>query len=348
MVQADSGCRVPMPRHTHDQVGTDRTVADIYRDAAAQPFQSFKETALAHLRQQIPFDAAVWGSGIFSENLVLSVACLDFPAEKLLMYADSWQADDYVRLAAIANPGGAMRIEDVMPRAQYERTDIYRLYSKPAGIEHAIGIARYEPVSDLGDVILLFRADSKRPFSDVERRLLEGLSLHLVNAWEQSQILYHYCALAEGSVIGPADPRCHAVCDGQGLLHAAGPLFCRALRDTAPNWTGPRLLPVLTPLLTPTMSSGPRVAGEPGLSFASRKVGDRFLLSALTMSPIAGLTGAESRAARLYAAGLSQPAIAGRLNLSKATVRNQLASAYQKLHVHTKIELARALTRNVQ
>ena len=334
-----------MPREVHEYLGADSTVADIYRDAAARPFQSFKEAALAHLRREIPFDAAVWGSGIFSENLVLSIAFLDFAADKLLIYADAWQTDDYVRLAAVANPGIAMRIEDVMPRERYEQTDIYRLYSQPAGIEHAVGIARHEPVADLGDVILLFRADKSRPFSDVECRLLEGLSRHLVNAWEQSQILHHYRALADGSLVGPADTRCHAVCDEQGLLYAAGLLFCRAVLKLAPSWTGPRLPRVFEPLIGPFLENGPEFQSVPGLPFTARKVGDRYLLTALAGSTIAKLTAAESRVARLYASGLSQPVIAKRLNLSTATVRNQLASVYQKLQVHNKIELTRALNR---
>lgn len=334
-----------MPPRAEMRLAADSAVADIYRDSAARPFQSFKETALAHLRRQIPFDAAVWGSGVFSENVVLSIAFLDFSAEKLLIYADSWQADDYVRTAAVANPGVALRIEDLMPRERFEETDIYRSYCKLAGIEHTLGIARNDPMSDLGDVILLFRADPTSPFSEAERDLLEGLSIHLVAAWEQSQILHHYRALVDGSLVGPADPRCHAVCDGHGLLHAAGSLFCRAVLEIVPGWTGPRLPSIFAPLLAKAPDSGSQLRTGLGLSFVAREVGDRFLLSGLSEVAIAGLTGAESRVARLYASGLSQPAIAARLNLSAATVRNQLAAVYQKLQIHTKIELARALNR---
>jgi DNA-binding CsgD family transcriptional regulator len=56
------------------------------------------------------------------------------------------------------------------------------------------------------------------------------------------------------------------------------------------------------------------------------------------------LTPAEHRTAELFAEGKTSVHIARTLNLSTATVRNQIASAYQKLGVHTKVELLWAIS----
>jgi DNA-binding CsgD family transcriptional regulator len=55
------------------------------------------------------------------------------------------------------------------------------------------------------------------------------------------------------------------------------------------------------------------------------------------------LTAAETRAVRLLVEGATQKQVAQRLGISPSTVRNQLASVYDKLGCHSKIELLQAL-----
>jgi DNA-binding NarL/FixJ family response regulator len=49
------------------------------------------------------------------------------------------------------------------------------------------------------------------------------------------------------------------------------------------------------------------------------------------------------RAALLFAAGSSYKDITAHLGLSTHTVRNQISSAYRKLGIHSKFELAKAI-----
>ena len=82
-----------------------------------------------------------------------------------------------------------------------------------------------------------------------------------------------------------------------------------------------------------------------GQGFALRRGPDgRHLLQALA-NGAEGLTSAERRTARRFAAGATHAAIAAELGLSSATVRNQLSSVYRKLDVHSKLALAAALAR---
>ncbi|MBI1196274.1 MAG: hypothetical protein GC203_00250 [Phenylobacterium sp.] len=316
-------------------------VAELYRGVVAQPFETFKERALAQLRAAIPFDSAVWGSGIFSTNAMLSVAMVDFPPAAVMAYANAWQGRDHFRDAAAAQPGKALRPEDLMDREAFERTPMYEAYLKPSGVEHMLGVAQHNAVTNLGDMIVLFRADRSSPFSDDERDLFEQLSIHLPNAWQLAQVAQHARAMADGSVIGLGDTESCAVTDRQGLLHAAGMDFCLAVRAVSPNWLGPRLPAALDRLHdgeATTVDLGP-------YEFKLCRGPDRNLLWAIPRGRTLSLTPAELRAARLYAGGMIQAEIAARLNVSASTVRNQLASAYQKLGVHSKVELVRALNR---
>ncbi|MDZ4372403.1 MAG: hypothetical protein U1C74_13410, partial [Phenylobacterium sp.] len=166
-------------------------LVELYGGVFSRPFEAFRPAALALLRQAAPFDAAVWGSGVYSTNALHSVSLLDFPALDLMAYASRWQDEDVVRTAALAQPGRAFRNEDVMPIEAYRQTAIYREYSRPAGIEHALGLVEHDPLTDLGELIFLFRADIAAPFTDDDRATLEHLSLHLMTAWRQAQIAHH-------------------------------------------------------------------------------------------------------------------------------------------------------------
>lgn len=317
------------------------TVAELYRGVFGQPFETFKEGALALVQSVLPFDAAVWGSGVHSTNEMLSVSTLNVPPEMLMTYAATWQTQDFVRAAAVAEPGRAFRNEDVLPLADYHLTDIYRQFSQPARIEHALGVVQRDTLTDLGEMVFLFRADPAAAFTDEERTLLEYLAPHLVIAWRQSQLAHHYRAAAQGEAMGATEHEAYAVADSQGLVHAAGEDFCLALRSAVPGWQGPRLPAELGPLQRGDCSL--LALGE--YEFTVRRGETRHLYAVTRRTGAMGLTPAETRAARLYAGGMSQRDIAARLGVSVSTVRNQLSSAYQKLEVHSKIELIRALNR---
>lgn len=316
-------------------------VADLYRGVFALPFEVFKEATLSRLQTVLRFDSAVWGSGVHSTNEMLSLSFLNQPPATLMTYAANWQTEDFVRAAAVARPGRAFRNEDVMALERYRQTEIYLQFSKPAGIEHALGIVERDELTDLAEIVFLFRADERDAFTEDDAALLEYLAPHLVIAWRQSQIAHHYRAAAEGAASGFHEHDGYAVSDHQGIVHAAGEDFCIALRAVAPDWRGPKIPPELEPLQTGERAS--LVLG--GYEFTARRANDRTLFAVAARSRALGLSPAEARVARLYAGGLTQRDIAVRLGVSGSTVRNQLSAVYLKFDVHTKIGLARRLNR---
>jgi DNA-binding CsgD family transcriptional regulator len=273
---------------------------------------------------------------------MLSLSATDRPVDWLLTYAARWQAEDFLRAAAVTTPGIAFRNEDVVqPPADFRQTAIHREFSSPGGVEHAMMIVEHNPVTDLAEIICLFRADPTDPFSDEDKAGLEHLAPHLVAAWRQSQLAHHYRAAMAGAGLGLSGHESYAVTDDHGLVHAAGEDFCLALRDVSPGWRGPHFPAILQELVEGSRSA--IIIGD--YEFAARRANQRRLFTVSRQVGAFGLTPTETRVARLYAEGLSQRDISLRQGVSPATVRNQLASVYQKLDVHSKLELLRALHR---
>ncbi len=187
-------------------------VTEVYRGVLRLPIESFKETTLFGLTALVPFSSAVWGSGVHSSNEMLSVSAVERPTDWLLTYAARWQAEDFLRAAAVARPGVAFRNEDVMrPPADFRETAIYREFSSPGGVEHGMMIVEHNPISDLAEIICLFRADPSTPFRDDEKALLEHLTPHLVAAWRQSQLAQHYRAAVTGAGVGLSGHESYAI-----------------------------------------------------------------------------------------------------------------------------------------
>lgn len=316
-------------------------VADVYRGVFTLPFEVFKEATLRRLQLVLPFDSGVWGSGVHSTNELFSLSSVDQSLDTLMTYAANWQPHDLVRLAAVANPGRALRNEDVLPLERYHATDIYLEFSKPAGIEHALGIVECDEVTDVGEMVFLFRADPRRAFTPEDVALLEHLSPHLVAAWRQCQIAHHYRVAASGDAAGFHGCEGYAVASNQGIIQAAGEDFRIAVCAADADWRGPKLPPAFDPLL-----NGARAALVLGdYEFTVQAAEQYRLFAVAARTGTLGLTPAEARVARLYAGGMTQRDIASRSGVSASTVRNQLSSVYLKLDVHSKIGLARILNR---
>ena len=314
-----------------------RLISSIYESVFTTRLDGFKEHGLAMLKDLIPFDSGVWASGVQRTKTLFSVTLYNYPHAAIADYAMNWQDQDFVRAAAVADPGTPYRNEDVMPLADYHRTAIYRAYSSPAGIEHALGTADADPVTTLGEMIFLFRTDKDRPFTDKERDLKARVMPSLVQAWRHRQLLQAYARRPERPECGAQDQGC-AMVDHSGHIHATDAGFARLMADGFPQWRGPNLPPSLVAIIASASAEGRHA----DLHIRAVRSDSRVLL-VVARSPLARLTPAELRVARAFAAGDSRGRIAERFSVSASTVRNQLASAYAKLGVATKIELVRLL-----
>ncbi|MEW5685656.1 MAG: helix-turn-helix transcriptional regulator [Pseudomonadota bacterium] len=292
---------------------------------------------MERLRAVLPFDSGVWASGLRSTNTVISVTLVDHDPGMLAEYAERWQAEDFVRAAAVANPGVAFRNEDVMALPVYHQTPIYREFSARAGIEHALGAVQADGVTDLGELIFLFRAESVSHFTEEERAALELLTPHMAAAWRQRQIAHYYQTAVGERSERPLGTGANAVIDGAGLIYAADDEFSLAMRTGFPQWAGP----IIPPRILPILDAPNGTLVEAGFEFCLTRGDERHVLTVVAANREHRLTPAELRVARLFAAGWTHSRIASELGVSHSTVRNQIASIYRKLEIHSKAELAR-------
>ena len=165
-------------------------VLAIYDLVFQASLETFREASLSLLRKTIGFDSAIWGSGVEEPQLIFGIAACDFPPERLLEYGLRWQSHDVLRGAVSRRPGECLRNEDIQSLDDHYATEIYREFCGPAGIEHALGVTQVDPVTNVGELIFLFRSDRRAVFRDDERDALGLLMPHLASAWRH-RLLWH-------------------------------------------------------------------------------------------------------------------------------------------------------------
>jgi len=320
-----------------DRINT--AVLDIHECVQSASFATFHEACLQRVRALIPFDAAIWGSGVEEPQLIFGIAACDFPPDRLMDYGLRWQPHDILRSAVSQRPGECLRNEDIQSLEDHYASEIYREFCGPAGIEHALGVTQVDPVTNVGELIFLFRGDRRAVFRDDERDALGLLMPHLAAAWRH-RLLWHVARQArDGGASSQALAEGHAVIDPLGQVHASDAAFGLRMRALFPDWIGPRLPGELRRDIDQNASEI-RARGQ---GFLLHRGQDRHILSLAAEVEMPLLSAAERRVALLFATGLTSPKVAADLGISRATVRNHLTAIYAKLEVHSKVELVRRL-----
>lgn len=310
----------------------------IYDMVIQKPIDGFKTDVLNLIHEHLPFSSAIWASGSHKSNQIFSIAAENLSPTALYDYAVHWQKDDLLRAELVANSGKALRNEDIIDITTHQASAIFQKFCCPNGMYFTLGFATADPVTTIGELVFLFRDEAGGAFNDDARDILQHVAPHMFAAWRQKQSLGLWSSQSKAE---PAPLVRYAVIDDEGLIHAADRDFGNAVLRAVPDWIGPVLPKKLQRLVDG--GRGPIRLGDQ--CFAIRRGKNaRHLLLALDDDAEA-LTSAERRAARLYAAGATYASIAETLNLSTATVRNQLASTYRKLGVHNKVALASVLAR---
>lgn len=282
-------------------------------------------------------DSAVWINGVSEADQVNNCLLVNQPDDLIHRYLADYAGIDLVRNHAVRSPGTAFRIEDTMPLAAYRRHPAYSEFWSPAGIEHAMAIAVTDPISQLMELVVLWRADAVQPFSDADRQALQDVAPHAIAAWRHRQLMHlHEQASAQPGL--QLRVRGNAVCDANGAIYASDPHFNTVMRAHFDGWQGP-----LLPIKARAMVAAGRLAESiAGLDFVLAPAVPRSLLT-VSVAADATLTTAESRVAALYAEGRTNAQIAAALGVTQSTVRNQISAAYRKLDIHSKAELARLI-----
>ncbi|WP_448581615.1 helix-turn-helix transcriptional regulator [Thermaurantiacus sp.] len=308
----------------------DRFILACAQAALDVPLARYMDWAFDALSGLVRFEAAGWGIGTHTPPVTHFVHLLGVPPELLLAYEAGVAEIDYIRQASAARPGVTINDFDIRDSFPDAAAEIDARISAPFALAQTLATT-LPAEAGLVHFILLWRRTRFDPFSEADRQLAERLKPHMVAGWRVAQRL-HLMQRAAGGDLGH-----HALVDRLGALHSFDNGFVRLVRRAFPDWGGGRLPDALGTLL-------PKGGTVPGLSLGVERSGALLALTVRAQRPDP-LTPAERAAAELYAAGLGYRAVAERLERAPGTVRNQIARAYKRLGVNTKVALAERLAK---
>lgn len=302
-------------------------ILDVHRAGCEVGFDQFQRLMLEEIRALISFDSACWSNAAM-DPLALHHPRLFNCDESILEELQRLWPQDCFFAALAARPGVTINLSDPETRARLARSQIYGKVGKRYGIACGLGTLQVKPVSAHYEFLVLWRNDSKSPFSEAERLGMELLMPHLMQAHRIAcqRAIFKDTRRRSGN---------WGVADAWGFVHQATPGFVRALNGQWPGWKGSQLPTALLECLRTGQSFQ---AGPLTIDIASR--GELHHLEIRAMGILDRLSPREREIARRYARGETYSAIALALAISPATVRNHLAHCFHKLSVSNKAELA--------
>lgn len=208
-------------------------------------------------------------------------------------------------------------------------------------------VAATEPLAARRVELSLWRrhgASHSADFTDPERRTLQFLMPHLVEAQRENRLSRAHDDPGGGS----ARPRRSlALCDADGVLQQVDEHGLALLRSEWPRWAEARLPDALVRAVAAAATGEGPGSAEP---FHGRQVtvlitrsGESLLLEVRRRSMVDRLSTRQRDIALLYVDGMTGPQIATQLGLSPSTVNNHLGVIFKKLAVSNKLQLLAAM-----
>lgn len=304
----------------------DGYIARLYRSGLAVAPADYREWALQRLREVIPHDGALWGSGTLSRWRFHSRTVVglpeDFPAQ-----LEATREINPLLPKIIANLEQPVDMESVLNDRDFHRSEIYRRVFAPHGIERILSTGHLDRRSGLYSLVTLYRRDPEQHFTEPEKQQQRRITYHLFNA--ASHVFFV-------QLLARTDRPLHsgaAVVDEMGLFHEAQPRFLDLLEAHYPGRASPQALPFALP--------GPGATAIVGqLAVRCERMGDMFLVHLWAAGPLDRLTHREREIVLAVAQGLSFKQVARKIGVAPSTVANHLYRVYRKLGVYSRAELA--------
>jgi DNA-binding CsgD family transcriptional regulator len=302
---------------------------DLYRGASQLPADGFQDWALERLCRDLPFDSAAWATGAATETgpSFHRFHLWRQPPQMLIDY-ERIKHLDTMFIESSRQIGKTIRAT-----ARTSLPDTFMPYIDRYGLEQGLGTLQVDPDTALMTGFSLYRSDRGRPFTAEEADFKQCVFPHLIEADTRNKLVQ-----LENSV----QPRVvrqwrSAAVSSTAQLRYADDGFKQLVLREWPHWRGPYLPEPLHKLMTSGLRTG--VVGRDSVArFAT--LGDTTLIQLRERAPIDELPERVRQVAQLAARGQTHKSIARALSVAPSTVRNQLATAYQRLGVNNKAEMA--------
>ncbi|MDD3762445.1 MAG: helix-turn-helix transcriptional regulator [Nevskiales bacterium] len=304
----------------------DRLIARLYRSAVSICPEDYRTWALQQLRRIIPFDGALWGSGVLSRWKFHTVTVTGLPNEFPHTLESTTRINPILPriLQELDTP---IDMASVMSDDEFFGSEIYQKAFAPYGITRILSTAHLDNRSGLYSLVTLYRKDRDHTFTEVEKALQKRATFHLFNAGSHAFFLHLARTHAERPPGAGA-----AVLDRTGTFHEATVEFLDLVEERFPQ----RKLHEL-----------PFTIPEPGtavpfqdLMIRCEPLGDLFLVTIWPAGPLDRLTQREREIVMCVAQGLSFKQAAKKIGVAPSTVANHLYRVYRKLGVYSRTELA--------
>lgn len=310
------------------------TMARLYTLAQNAEPERFRSEVLGLVRTLVDFDAAILETGHVNARLLQAAGT---PGDR-----------SAARIATLLS-------ESRIAEHQEEKLAYFSTLARPQALnspdalrQHALHCLREQAMEDCCRKLLIFgdvRMPQRLPrwlilcrtgeqdFSENDVALLHACWPHLMQAVE------HNLQRALDRVDPEQAKRALSLVNSRGMIEIADGRLCELLQAEWPDFDGYRLPPeAVAALLAGGIYRGTRIELSAFHRFGYLACTGRRLPVANRLSP------SETNAAHYFAKGLTHSEIAQRLGVSRHTIRNQLANAYQKLGVHSKAELIRVIS----
>lgn len=307
---------------------------ELYRGARKLPVDAFQEFAVQLVKPLLRFDRAMWGAGRLTHpGIAVHTLFLHEISGAEIAEWQSLNPQDKVIPIVEAQPGKPATFHSPTLFASDEDRPM-REFTERAGWQSAMVTSFVDPQPSVMQWVSLFRRDADHAYSDGEQSFAALIVPHFVEALTINRTLHMQ------SVYGPGADRAgsFAYADANGFLYYADPGFTGLVAGEFPSCE-PSRLP--QPWLEDIVLHGKTQCFGRTMSLDARVQGGLVFLRGYARSRIDELTPRERDVAARFARGHSHKDIARDLELSPATVRHHLKSAYAKLGIHEKTELAR-------
>lgn len=321
-----SDAALPLPV---DAIGA--YLLELHRSSHELSLRAFQERGFERLRDVVPFDSALAAAGTFQRGTPHVHDTYLYRQPPALM--ESWERVkhlDVVAATAMSQPGRTHRfaVADT-----FAGLPPLLAHCSAFSLEHVLCAATIAERAGGYVVLSLYRHDAHHPFTDAERRTIEILAPHIVEATRRAKVEQ----LRRATRAHRARHRPAAVVSRAAVILEAEPGFVELLAESYPTWRGPWLPAALASLATARTSERRTVDR---LVLESDPRDDVVLVHARRAEAADALTDREREVARLFASGQSAKDLAVRLGISPNTVRVHLGRIYEKLGVANKAELA--------
>lgn len=313
----------------HKSEGFKQLVLDTYQLAHDVSEQMFKQAVLDRLGQTVPLDTAFWmtRSEVDTPYAAEETYTYHLPEgvqENYLKHPTVLQQALELNQVLMANLGTTIDVKDIIPQAQWHKSDMYLLHCKKYDIEHSVMTLYPSDHNQMIASVSLNRHARRQPFSKQECELIQAFVPHMVEA-QRLNTLYHFQRHQTAHTLrGVIDKHGKVIESDAGFEEALADIHIdlanRNLNDTQFNDPDSRYI-----------CQGDRQSGCIHLTIQQK-------------SPWEILSQRKIEVARLLVQGKPNKTIATELEMSVETVNEHIADIFKHLRVRSRYEAIATLS----